>query len=199
MRKIILLLILSTAVLSLCGNEQYKTESALGRAFEIPRLAFKLIADSTIDPCPICVKKTQKQAFSRLNRKFIPGEIIIGNELCGFMRTEECGPNEFVLSCYKKRETYISQKDKPAIQFPLLIFRFHSKTKYLIGISRNDFTMDKYASLIKNSSFGSLLKGKIQIINYKFGDGISYNYFRKKNQVQVQCKILELKGVDVIE
>ncbi len=197
MKRIIALgIFLFSLVFINCVKEQYKKElheTEIDEATEIPRLAFKLLIDSTLDPCPICVKKLEAEAFSILNRKYRIGRTIKGDELCRFTRIKECGPNEFVLSTYMKREPYFSAKDKSERQFPLLVFRFYTKSNRLVGISGDAFTEGKYSRIINSSPHGSLLKGEIEIIRYQYGDGPTYNYFPKKNQLLVHCRILVLE------
>ena len=198
MKKTIIIFLTLLLFIYLAGCPQRKNISKSDLAnkedsFEIPRMAFKLLIDSTIDPCPICAKKVKDKAFSILNRYFKPGTLIKGNKICSFIRTNECDPNEFVLSCYKTRETYIHPKDKREKYFPLLVFKFHTVKNHLIGISKDKFTDKELARKINKSKLGSLFKGEIEIIKFSYGDGLSFNYFKKKNRVQVHCKILSLE------
>ncbi len=193
MKKIIILFLI-TSIFSTCGKEFFKTDTETDEATEIPRLAFKMLIDSELDSCPMCAKKTQTEALSILNRKYKVGRTLRGTELCGFNRIKECGPNEFVLSCYNKRELYVSPRDKIRRYFPMLIFRFHTENKNLKGIAKDDFTDERFSRLIKGNKRGAVFNGEIQIIGYQYGDGPAYNYFSKKNQIQVHCRILNLRN-----
>ena len=180
-----------------CSENQnlIKNKNQENKAIEIPKLAFKLLADSSVDPCSICAKKLIKQAFAILNRKFSANRKIIGNSSYYFVKTDECGPNEFILSSYKSREPYKPKEAESELLFPMLVFRFHTDKINLIGIQKENFTQSKYSMLMNKKSSSAEFQGEIKIIEYQYGDGPTYNYYKKKNQVQIHCKVLKLEKI----
>ena len=168
-----ILLLLAIASLVFAG------EAETPAALDLPDEAFRLLAESASDPCSICAKETREQAFQLLNSAFIPGRILKSNHLCQFMRTDACGENELVLTCYLTSS-------------PLLTFRFHTTEKHLVGICTTDFTEKRFASEYCSGTTGTRFEGALEIIEYRYGDGPSYNYYCAGNNIQVHCKILGL-------
>ena len=153
-------------------------------AIELPMEAFELLAESTSDPCSICAVETREKAFKILNVTFKPGKILRSNNLCRFMRTDACEENELILTC------------NPAPP-PFLTFRFHTTEKHLVGVSTPDFTEEKFARKYRGAAIGVLFEGAIEIVKYRYGDGPAYNYYIIGNHIQVHCKVLDLKRVEV--
>jgi hypothetical protein len=172
--SILLLLAISFSVIA--------GEAETPAAFDLPEEAFQLLAESASDPCSICAMKTRKNAFQVLNGAFKPGRILKSDNLCEFMRTDECGENELVLTCYLTRS-------------PLLTFRFHTAEKHLVGICATDFTEKRFASEYSSAASGARFEGTLEIIEYRYGDGPSYNYYLAENHIQVHCRILEIKQI----
>lgn len=152
--------------------------------FELPKKAFELLAESASDPCSICAKQTREKAFRILNATFKPGRVLRSNKLCQFMRTDACGENELVLTCYPT-------------PLPLLTFRFHTAEKHLVGVSTTNFTEERFASEYHWAAAGTLFEGALKIVEYRYGDGSAYNYYLVENHIQVHCKILDLKRIGV--
>jgi hypothetical protein len=100
------------------------------------------------------------------------------------MRTDACGENELVLTCY-------------LTPFPLLTFRFHTAAKHLVGISTTDFTEKRLASEYGSAATGARFEGTLKIVTYRYGDGPSYNYYLVRNHIQVHCRILDIKQIKV--
>ena len=163
-------------------------------ALEIPGDAFELLMESAEDPCSLCSAKLKRKAFAILERKFYPGKEIVGDKKCCFVRTSECGKNEFVLSCYEKRESF-ENEEKEQRHYPRLTFIFHTKAYHYVGISEDDFSDDYFSKVYYNNSSHVRYEGRIKIITYKYGDKQTFNYYLKKNQIQIHCKVLELKKV----
>lgn len=188
MRNFIFILVF---ILIECGEVQViKKDSNL---IEVPRMAFKLIVESEVDPCSICARKKMDEAVSMLVRKYEVGKIIKIDKSCGFTRAAECGKNEFVLSCYKQREPYVVPGDGSEKLFPLLVFRFHTPKEHLVGIAESDYTPENYSDTINSMDLNSTSYSDIEIIYFKYGDGPSFNYYKEKNQVVVNCKVILFK------
>ena len=157
-------------------------EAEAPAVIELPKEAF--LAESALDPCSICAKQTREKAFKILNAAFKPGMILKSNNLCQFMRTDACGENELVLTCYPT-------------SLPLLTFKFHTDEKHLVGVSTTDFTKERFASEYRWAAPGALFEGALEIVEYRYGDGPAYNYYLVGNRIQVQCRILDLKRIEV--
>ena len=159
-------------------------EAEAPAVIELPKEAFQFLAESASDPCSICAKQTREKAFRILNAAFKPGRILRSNKLCQFMRTDACGENELVLTCYPT-------------PLPLLTFRFHTAEKHLVGVSMTNFTEERFASEYRWAAAGTLFEGALKIVEYRYGDGSAYNYYLVENHIQVHCKILDLKRIGV--
>ena len=168
-----LLLLLAIASSVIAG------EAETPAAFGLPEEAFQLLTESASDPCSICAKKTREKAFQVLNSAFKPGRILKSNHFCQFMRTDACGENELVLTCYLTAS-------------PLLTFRFHTPEKHLVGICQTDFTQRRFAREYCSAATGTRFEGALEIVAYRYGDGPSYNYYFARNHIQVHCRILGL-------
>jgi len=191
MNKRIFIFSLLLLALFACGEVQHKSED--NNSIEIPKIAFRLIVESTVDPCSICARKKMDEAVSILVRKYDVDKKIKSNESCGFTRAAECGKNEFVLSCYKQREPYFVPGDGSEKLLPLLVFRFHTLKEHLVGIAESDYTPENFSDTINTKNLNLTFYGDIEIINFKYGDGPSFNYYKEKNQVVVNCKVILLK------
>jgi hypothetical protein len=153
-------------------------------AIELPKEAFELLAESASDPCSICAVETREKAFKILNVAFKPRKILRSNNLCRFMRSDACGENELILSCH-------------LTPLPLLTFRFHTAEKHLVGVSPTDFTAERLARKYRRAGTGVLFEGAIEIVEYRYGDGPAYNYYLVGNHVQVHCRLLDLKRIEL--
>jgi hypothetical protein len=158
------------------------SEAETPTAFDLPEEAFQLLAESASDPCSICAKETRAKAFQELNSAFKPGRILKSNHRCQFMRTDACGENELVLTCYLTLS-------------PLLTFRFHTAEKHLVGIYETDFTEKRFASEYGSATTGTRFEGALEVVAYRYGDGPSYNYYLAGNHIQVHCRILHIQQI----
>ncbi len=170
---------LSVLLLLAIASSVIAGEAETPPAFDLPEEAFQLLTESASDPCSICAKKTREKAFQVLNSAFKPGRILKSNHFCQFMRTDACGENELVLTCYLTAS-------------PLLTFRFHTPEKHLVGICQTDFTEKRFESEYCSAATGTRFEGALEIVAYRYGDGPSYNYYCARNHIQVHCRILGL-------
>ena len=159
-------------------------ETEPSAVIELPREALELLAESASDPCSICAVKTRKEAFKILNAVFKPGRVLRSNNLCRFTRTDACAENELTLTCHPT-------------PLPLLTFRFHTAERHLVGVSTTDFTEELFARRYRGVGPGVLFEGAIEVVEYRYGDGPAYNYYPVGNRIQVHCKVLDLKRVEV--
>jgi len=125
---------------------------------EVPYLSLKLLAESTIDPCSICAKKLKRQAFSIIDEEFKPGRILLFGNDCLMLKTETCDKNEFTISSYSNEE-YVTDPRGEKHPFPALLFRFHTESNHLVGISSADYTEESLAKSYRTIKPGEKVWG----------------------------------------
>ncbi|MDT8274208.1 MAG: hypothetical protein RRA35_13540 [Desulfomonilia bacterium] len=159
-------------------------------ACDLPEQALALIADASVDPCPLCRKHTLNKAFAILNEWFSPGGSIQTDQACRFMKTTPGSDNELSLSCYPS-DALIASIDAGAVP-PHLVFRFHTEHKHLVGIADTDFTDASYAAHYTASGPNTAFEGRVRFITYRYGDGPSYNYFEQTHRLVIHCMVEQL-------
>jgi len=159
-------------------------------ACDLPEQALALIADASVDPCPLCRKHTLNKAFAILNKWFMPGKSIQTDQTCRFVKTTPCGDNELSLSCYPS-DALIASIDAGAVP-PRLVFRFHAVHKHLVGIADTDYTNAANAARYTESGPDTAFEGSIRFIAYRYGDGPSYNYFEQTHRLVIHCTVERL-------
>jgi len=163
--------------------------------FEPPLLALKLLADSTVEQCPACILKMQKQAFRMIDAVIPPEKTIETGPGIEFIRNTECEDGELMISNYSERMPASEGSDKSKLYMPLMTFYFHTGRHHLAGVNSEFLTPDSIDAIYGKPGDDAVrhFSGKIVLIPWNYGDGRSFIYFRKKNKIQVQCRILELK------
>jgi hypothetical protein len=160
----------------------------------IPREASRMIAESNIEKCSICRNKLRKDAFSAINPVLSPGSLIKTGDSYTFVKNDNCGADEFMLTCATDREMIKDKDGKEIGLSPIAVFRFHSEKNRMIGISKEEYSGKKdrgvFHSIKKNSEF----HGEIVIIKYAYGDGPSYNFNARENKIIVHCRIINIAG-----
>jgi hypothetical protein len=174
-KKSVMILLLLLIVFSANAAEKANLVST-----NLPEEAFSLLAEAAAQDCTLCAKQMQQEAFHILTDRFKPGDIIKSNDSCLFVRTQQCGPNELMLTCYPAEE----RGGKP-----LLSFRFHTAENKLVGIAEKDFTEKRFAEIYQSAPVGVLFTGELEVVPYLYGDGSTYNYHARENILQVHCKI----------
>jgi len=156
------------------------------------KCALDKLAGSTINDCSICVNELKRDAYKILNKEFPAGRLIVGTSKCTFIKTKGCQENEFVLSCFQVEGLKKNQgKEK---EYPFIVFRVHSYKDHLVGIKKSDYSSPLMVKLLKASK-KSKFTGQIELINYKYGDGKTYNFNESRNVLQLHCKIKTLKKI----
>jgi hypothetical protein len=163
-------------------------------ALDLPDDALRLLAQASVDPCPICVKQKLEKAFAAMNVRFSPGLVINSDDDCRLIKVDAGGDNELSMTCYPTDtlKKSLEEDEEP----PQLIFRFSTPGKHLVGISENDYTGKTLADLYYAAKPGAVFEGRIKLIPYKYGDGPTYNYFRQTNKLLIHCTVLQLKPVE---
>jgi hypothetical protein len=161
--------------------------------------ALQSLTESSKDPCPICARQTKKKAFEVINTELRAKRIFSSGDLCRFIRTTEFSVNELSLTCYPPfpgRDKEPTQ-DQGTVEFPLLTFRFHTPEQYLVGIAEKDFTLTVLGDQYHSWPPGTIFDGKLELVRYEYGDGPTYNYYPKRNHLEVHCRLLDLKKNDL--
>jgi hypothetical protein len=145
---------------------------------ELPAHALSLLTKSRTDSCSICAEKLRQDAFEELSQVYRPGSILASAREGDLLRVagEE---SELMLAAQQDDE-------------PKLTFRFHTASSHLVGIAETDFTDEAVARQLLSVPEGARLRGRIEIVAYKYGDGATFLYSTTGNYIEVQCKLLEI-------
>ncbi|MCK9264571.1 MAG: hypothetical protein M0R18_12235 [Deltaproteobacteria bacterium] len=160
-------------------------------AHDLPEEPLVLLTKAAEDPCSICAEQNRRQAFRILNEHFVPGREIGGSETCRIMKPDR--ENTLVLACYPSS----SLKDSldcsgKATQ---VVFSIYTPQNRLVGIPESGYTAQDIYDLYRACPAGTVFEGRIRLIEYAYGDGLTFNYFRQANRLQFHCVIVELKPV----
>jgi len=149
----------------------------------LPEPALRLIAESAAESCSICARQLQDRAYDLLDRDFPLGRFLTTAESCLLLRSSSAEENELVLSC------------DPASKepLPLLIFRFHTQARHLVGISAGDFTADGPAAEYFAARPGTAFEGTLKIIAFRYGERPSFSYSASRGAIQVHCQLITLR------
>lgn len=177
MKKILFILVL-IVLMPICGY---------GVAFEFPQDVFRLLAETTVEPCSICVRQKLDRAFKILDAAFAPGKVMEFGSDCRLVKTggglkPACYPTETSMKSLKEGEIP-----------PQVVFEFYTDEKQLVGITANDLTDGKIAGQYRKAEIGSAFVGRIKLVPYKYGDGPAYNYFPGTNRLVFHCQVLDLR------
>ena len=165
-------------------------ESDLAAVVQALDGACHLLAESSVDPCAVCSKETRNKAFQILDRELLPGRIFKTSPDC-LLRRSASGENELAPVCYPAGAPVKTREGEG--QLPRVAFRFHTSTKHLVGVAEKDFTSEQVVAVCLSAPPGTMFSGVLEIVAYKYGDGPTYNYYPTSNELQVHCKLLDLK------
>lgn len=155
--------------------------------------ALQLLAESSVDPCSICSRQARNKAFQTLNAELWPGRIVKTRTDCLFMRAKTTRENELAPACYPAGAQVKSKEAQGRAYLPQVTLRFHTSGQHLVGIAEKDSTVDEIMAEYSSAPAGTLFSGVLEIIEFKYGDGPTFNYYPTSNELQVHCRLLELK------
>jgi len=155
-----------------------------------------LLAQGAQEDCSICGKKKREEAYRTLNSEFKPGLVIKSNPNCYFVKDTACDTNELLTTSCKQSMIGNLDLEENKILFPRVVFRFHTKKDHLVGINENLFTSNTFASIYSKALNNAPINTELEIIEYKYGDGITYNYYLKENKLQIHCKLLRFQIIE---
>ncbi|MFY9167852.1 MAG: hypothetical protein WBM23_14445 [Desulfomonilia bacterium] len=160
-------------------------------AHDLPEEPLVLLTEAAEDPCSICAEQKRRKAFRILNEHFVPGREIRGGETCRMTKPD--GEDALVLTCYPSPSLKDSLDDSGnATQ---VVFSIYTPQNRLVGIPESGYTAHDIYDLYRTSPAGTIFEGRIRLIEYAYGDGPTFNYFRQTNRLQFHCSIVELKPV----
>ncbi len=143
---------------------------------ELPTHALSLLTKSRTDSCSICAEKLRQEAFEELDQTYRPGSILAS-----------AGRGDLLRVTGEESELMLAA---PQDDEPKLTFRFHTASNHLVGIAEADFTDEAVARQLLSIPESTRLRGKIEIVAYKYGDGATFLYSTTGNYLQIQCKLL---------
>lgn len=177
MGKIIPSLLIPILVLLSCSCGQAQTPLAL------PETALRLLAESAVDSCSICTRQLQERAYDLLDRQFSPEKILATTASCLLRRSPSTEENELVLSCDPAGKAPL----------PLLVFRFHTPTSHLVGISPGDFTAAGPETEYLAAAPGAAFEGTLKVIPFRYGHRPSFIHSASRGVIQVHCQLMRLR------
>ena len=157
--------------------------------------ALTLLAESSVDPCPICSKQTRSKAFQTLNAELMPGRVVQTSAECLLLGAPTSDGSELAPSCYPAGALAKTKEGHGEARLPRVTFRFHTVGRHLVGVSASDFTVEDLVADYHASPSGTNFSGVLEIVEFKYGDGPSYNYFPAGNHLQIHCRLLGLTPV----
>jgi len=167
-------------------------ESDLSSLVERLDGALTLLAESSVDPCPICSKQTRHRAFQALNAELMPGRVIKTNAACLLVGVATSDGSELAPSCYAGGAPVKKKEGEGEARLPRVTFRFHTTSRHLVGVAPSDFTVDDLVADYYSAAAGTSFSGALEIVEFKYGDGPTYNYYPTGNQLQIHCRFLSL-------
>jgi hypothetical protein len=168
-------------------------ESDLSTVMERLNGALTLLAESSVDPCPICSKQTRSKAFQTLNDELMPGRLVKTSAGCLLVSAaESSNASELAPSCYRAGAPLKKKEGEGEARLPRVTFRFHTTGRHLVGVAQSDFTIEDLVADYQSAPAGANFAGVLEIIEFKYGDGPTYNYFPTGNELQIHCRVLSL-------
>jgi len=160
------------------------------RALDLPGDALRMIAETTTDPCPICVQRKLEEAFAVLAARLQPGFVLETDSACRLMKTGPEDDFRLSLTCHPSAGLVqaLAEGQKP----PDVTFVFYTSEKHLVGISEGDHTEGRIMDVFRGSPPGTVFEGQLRLISYRYGDGPSFNYLPTSNGLLIHCTILRL-------
>lgn len=157
----------------------------------IPPAALRLLAESTIDPCSICQKKLQRQAYAIVARELFPGKKLTFASTCPLAKTNDCQDNELIMQNSGYPEKVVI-KGKEA-EMPEVFYKFFSQDMHIAGITPDDYTSNSIQTMYKTLKINSPVEAQLEIISYNYSDCPSALYLHDRNALIIFCKILSMK------
>jgi hypothetical protein len=155
--------------------------------------ALTLLAESSVDPCPICGKETRNKAFRMLNTELLPGRVVKTSAACSLVSaTPSSSESELAPSCYPAGAPVKKKGGEGEARLPRVTFCFHTASDHLVGVAASDFTVEDLVADYRSAPAGTSFSGVLETVEFRYGDGPTYNYYPTGNQLQIHCRLLSL-------
>jgi hypothetical protein len=154
--------------------------------------ALALLAESSVDPCPLCSKETRTRAFRMLNAELLPGRVVKTSGACLLVGVPTSDGSELAPSCHPAGAPVKRKEGEGEARLPRVTFRFHTAGRHLVGVVEPDFTVEDLVADYRSAPAGRSFSGVLEIVEFKYGDGPTYNYYPTGNQLQIHCRFLSL-------
>lgn len=158
---------------------------------ELPEDALGLIAQTTTDPCPICVEQKLNEAFAVMAARLQPGMALETRGDCRLRKADPGEGFELVPTCYPSEALARSTGD--GRRLPDVAFVFYPSGRRMVGVSDSDVTDERIADAYRAAPPGAVFEGRVKLIPYRYGDGPAFTYFPRTNRVRIHCVVLELR------
>lgn len=158
----------------------------------IPFMQLRMLAESRIDPCPICQKKLQKQALNQIAKDIFPYKKFNFTASCNLIKTKITNNNELLLVPNYDTKVVINGIDT---NLPSIIFRFYTHKQHIVGIDEKDFTSEEMVNIYSNLPDNKPVRAEIIAIPFKYSDFPSIMYIPERNALIINCKITSLYQV----
>ncbi len=158
----------------------------------IPFNALRMLAESRIDPCPICQKKLQKQALAIITKEVYPGKKIIFTTPCNLMKNQQTKDNELILITGYDTKVIINGTET---NLPYIIFKFYTHENHIVGIDEKDYSSKEIQNIYKVLLDSKPVEAEVIAIAYKYSDFASAMYIPERNALIIHCKIVQLKQI----
>ncbi len=154
--------------------------------------ALRMLAESRIDPCPICQKKLQRQALGQITKYIFPDRKIIFNTSCSLIKTQQTKDNELMLNTGYDSEIIINGKET---NLPYITLKFYTHENHIVGIDEKNYTSKEIQNIYKNLLYNKPVEAEVIIIPYKYSDFTSVMYLPERNALIIHCKIIRLQQI----
>jgi len=154
--------------------------------------ALRMLAESRIDPCPICQKKLQKQALGQITKDIFPGRKIIFNTSCSLKKTQQTKDNELLLTTNYDSKIMINGTET---NLPYIIFKFYTHENHIVGIDEKDYSSKEIQNIYKNLLYNMPIEAEVVAIPHKYSDFASLIYLPERNALIIHCKIIRLQHI----
>lgn len=152
----------------------------------------RMLAESRIDPCPICQKKLQRQALGQITKDIFPGKKIMFNSSCSLIKTQQTKDNELMLNTDYDSKIMINGTET---NLPYIILKFYTHENHIVGIDEKDYTSRGIQNMYKNLMYNKPVEAEVIVISYKYSDFASSIYLPERNTLIIHCKVIRLQQI----
>ncbi len=157
---------------------------------DLPTEALALLGKSVAESCAVCVREMRAEAFAMLDDHYSPGTLLASDAGTRFTRRADA-PGELVLARGDSAPGRLYSLEASAM--PALTFRYHTDLDHLVGVAASDRTESGVTERLAAAPAGALFEGVFEVVPFAYGDGAAFRYSPAKQEVQIHCRIVELR------